>query len=65
VPLLCKLHHDDGADHLSGCSDIEVQRLAILGCVKIGTWASAALSLSSASWASAIQEKRSCFFRSR
>jgi hypothetical protein len=30
VPFLCSLYHDDGADHLSGCGDVEVQRLAVL-----------------------------------
>jgi hypothetical protein len=54
VPFLCTFHHDDGADHLSGCGDIEVQRLAVLGGVKIGARASVTLSLSSASWASTV-----------
>jgi hypothetical protein len=30
VPFLRSLYHDDGADHLSGCSDVEVQRLVVL-----------------------------------
>jgi hypothetical protein len=29
VSLLRALHHDYGADHLGGCSHVEVQRLAI------------------------------------
>jgi hypothetical protein len=65
VSLLCTVHHDDDADHLSGCGDVEVQRLTVLGGVKIGTWVSVALSLSSASCASVVQEKRLCFFRNR
>jgi hypothetical protein len=65
VSLLCTLHHDDGTDHLSGCGDVEVQRFAILGGVKMGARASVALSLSSTPWASTVQEKRSCFFKSR
>jgi hypothetical protein len=31
MPLLRALYHDDGADHLSGCGDVEVQRLVALG----------------------------------
>jgi hypothetical protein len=31
MPFLCTFHHDDGADHLSGRDDVEVQRLAVLG----------------------------------
>jgi hypothetical protein len=31
VTFLRTFHHDDRADHLSGCRDVEVQRLAILG----------------------------------
>jgi hypothetical protein len=65
VPFLRSLYYDDGADHLSGCGDVEVQRLAVLGGVKIGARASVAFSLSNASWASAVQEKHLCFFRSR
>jgi hypothetical protein len=65
VPFLRTFHHDDGADHLGGCSDVEVQRSPSRGGVKISTWASVAMSLSSASWASTAQEKRSCFFKSR
>jgi hypothetical protein len=49
-----ELHHDGCADHLGGCSDVEVQRFAVLGSVRIGAWASVALSLSSASWASTV-----------
>jgi hypothetical protein len=30
VPLLRALYHDDGADHLSGRGNIEVQRLTVL-----------------------------------
>jgi hypothetical protein len=30
VPFLRSLYHDDGADHLNGCGDVEVQRLAVL-----------------------------------
>jgi hypothetical protein len=30
MPFLRSLYHDDGADHLSGCGDVEVQRLAVL-----------------------------------
>jgi hypothetical protein len=31
MPLLRAFHYDDSADHLSGCSDVEIQRLAVLG----------------------------------
>jgi hypothetical protein len=31
MSFLRTLHHDDRADHLGGCSNVEVQRLAILG----------------------------------
>jgi hypothetical protein len=65
MSLLYTLHHDDGGDHLSGCGDVEVQRFAVLGGVKMGAWASVAMSLPSAFWASTVQEKRSCFFKSR
>jgi hypothetical protein len=27
MPLLRTFYHDDGADHLSGCGNVEVQRL--------------------------------------
>jgi hypothetical protein len=30
MPFLRSLYHDDGADHLSGCGDVEVQRLTVL-----------------------------------
>jgi hypothetical protein len=30
VPLLRALYHDDGADHLGGRGDVEVQRFTIL-----------------------------------
>jgi hypothetical protein len=30
VSLLRTFYHDDGADHLSGCGDVEVQRLVAL-----------------------------------
>jgi hypothetical protein len=30
VPLLRSLYNDDSTDHLSGCGDVEVQRLAVL-----------------------------------
>jgi hypothetical protein len=65
VPLLRALYYDDSADHLSGRGDVEVQRLAVLSWRRIGAWASVAFNLSSASWALTVQEKRSCFFRSR
>jgi hypothetical protein len=31
MPFLCTFHCDDGADHLSGRGDVEVQRLTVLG----------------------------------
>jgi hypothetical protein len=31
VPFLHALYHDDGADHLGGRGNVEVQRLAVLG----------------------------------
>jgi hypothetical protein len=31
MPFFRTLHHDDVADHLSGCGDIEVQRFTVLG----------------------------------
>jgi hypothetical protein len=31
VPFLRTLYHDDRADHLGGCGNVKVQRLAILG----------------------------------
>jgi hypothetical protein len=31
VPFLRTLYHDDRADHLGGCGNIEIQRLTILG----------------------------------
>jgi hypothetical protein len=31
MTLVHTFQHDDSADHLSGCGDVEVQRLAILG----------------------------------
>jgi hypothetical protein len=54
VPFLRTLHHDDGADYLGGCGDVEVLRIAALGSVKIGAWVSVALNLSSASCASTV-----------
>jgi hypothetical protein len=30
MPLLRALHYDDGADHLGGCGNVEVQRFAVL-----------------------------------
>jgi hypothetical protein len=30
VSLLCTFYYDDGADHLSGCGDVEVQWLVAL-----------------------------------
>jgi hypothetical protein len=30
MPFLRSLYHDDDADHLSGCGDVEVQRFAAL-----------------------------------
>jgi hypothetical protein len=36
VPLLRALHHDDGADHLGGRGNVEIQRLAVLRRVRIG-----------------------------
>jgi hypothetical protein len=30
VPFLRAPHHDNGADHLGGCSHVEVQRFTIL-----------------------------------
>jgi hypothetical protein len=30
MPLPHSLYHDDDADHLGGCGDVEVQRLAVL-----------------------------------
>jgi hypothetical protein len=30
VPFLRALHHDDGAEHLSGCGHIELQGFAVL-----------------------------------
>jgi hypothetical protein len=61
VPFLRTLHYDDRVNHLGGRSDVEVQTW---GGVRIGVWVSVTLSLSSASWASTVQVKRSCFFRS-
>jgi hypothetical protein len=49
VAFLRSLYHDDRADHLGGRSYVEVQRFAVLWDVRIGMWASVALSLSSAS----------------
>jgi hypothetical protein len=36
VALLRTFHHDDGADHLSGCGDVEVQRFTVLGWCEDG-----------------------------